>query len=63
MRLSTIWRIIKLEVSRYQPKPKAGLITANWGLDNSSYCAKTEFNNCLIIYLKNSKQTFVFYLY
>jgi hypothetical protein len=39
------------------------LITANWGLDNSSYCAKTEFNNCFIIYLKNSKQTFVFYLY
>ena len=33
------------------------LITANWGLDNSSYCAKTEFNNCFIIYLKNSKQT------
>jgi hypothetical protein len=29
------------------------LITANWGLDNSSYCAKTEFNNCFIIYLKN----------
>jgi hypothetical protein len=32
------------------------LITANWGLDNSSYCAKTKFNNCFIIYLKNSKQ-------
>jgi hypothetical protein len=35
------------------------LITANWGLDNSSYCAKTEFNNCFIIYLKNSKQTVI----
>jgi hypothetical protein len=35
------------------------LITANWGLDNSSHCAKTEFNNCFIIYLKNSKQTVV----
>ena len=33
------------------------LITANWGLDNSSYCAKTEFNNCFIIYLKKSKLT------
>jgi hypothetical protein len=33
------------------------LITANWGLDNSSYCAKTEFNNCFIIYLKKSRQT------
>jgi hypothetical protein len=32
-------------------------ITANWGLDNSSYCATIEFNNCFIIYLKNSKQT------
>jgi hypothetical protein len=58
MRLSTIWRIIKLEAPRYQPKPKAGLITANWGLDNSSYCAKTEFNNCFIIYLKNSKHLY-----
>jgi hypothetical protein len=28
-----------------------------WGLDNSSYCAKTEFNNCFIIYFKKSKQT------
>jgi hypothetical protein len=31
--------------------------TANWGIDNSSYCAKTKLNNCFIIYLKNSKQT------
>jgi hypothetical protein len=46
MRLSTIWRIIKPEV-----------IKANWGLDNSSCCAKTEFNNCFIIYFTNSKQT------
>jgi hypothetical protein len=58
MRLSTIWRIIKPEICRYLRH-----ITANWGLDNSSYCAKTEFNNCFIIYLKHSKQTFVFYLY
>ena len=35
------------------------LIMANWGLDNSSYCVKTEFNNCFIIYLKNSKQKVV----
>jgi hypothetical protein len=34
------------------------LITANWGLDNSSYCAKTESNNCFIIYLKNSKHLY-----
>jgi hypothetical protein len=46
MRLSMIWRIIKPEV-----------IKANSSLDNSSCCAKTEFNNCLIIYFKNSKQT------
>ena len=25
----------------------------NRGLDNSSYHAKTEFNNCFIIYLKS----------
>jgi hypothetical protein len=36
-------------------------VTANWGLDNSSYRAKTEFNNCFIIYLKNSKQTEALY--
>jgi hypothetical protein len=46
MRLSMIWRIIKPKV-----------IKANWGLDNYSYCVKTEFNNCFIIYFKNSKQT------
>jgi hypothetical protein len=39
------------------PKFAVRLITANWGLDNSSYCAKTKFNNCFIIYLNNSKQT------
>jgi hypothetical protein len=33
------------------------LITANWGLDNSSYCAKTEFNNCFIICLIKKLKT------
>ncbi len=27
----------------------------NWGLDNSSYYVKAEFNNCFITYLKNLK--------
>jgi hypothetical protein len=27
----------------YQPKPKAEVDNTNWGLHNSSYCAKTEY--------------------
>jgi hypothetical protein len=55
MKLSTVWRMIKPEVSRSR---RLRLITANWGLHNSSYCAKTEFNNCFIIFLKNSKHLY-----
>ena len=45
--MSTIWRINKPKVCL-----RLRLITENWGLDNSSYHANTEFNNCFIIYLK-----------
>jgi hypothetical protein len=57
MRLSTIWRISSPKFVVINRSRRLRLITANWGLDNSSYCAKTKFNNCFIIYLKNSKQT------
>jgi hypothetical protein len=55
MRLSTIWRISSPKFVVINRSRRLRLITANWGLDNSSYCAKTKFNNCFIIYLKNSK--------
>ena len=57
MRLNTIWRIIKPEVAVINRSQRLKLITVNWGLDNSSYLdrAKTEFNNCFIVYLKYSK--------
>ena len=34
----------------YPPKPKAEVDNTNRGLDNSRHHAKTEFNNCFIIY-------------
>ena len=37
---------------RYPPKPKAEVDNSNRGLDNSRYHAKTEFNNCFIMYPK-----------
>ena len=55
MRMSMICRNIKPNVCPYQPKAKAEVDNANWELDNFSYHAKTEFNNCFIIYLKYSK--------
>ena len=36
----------------YPPKPKAGIDSTIQGLDNSRYHAKTEFNNCFIMYSK-----------
>ena len=39
-----------------QPKPKAEVDNTNRGLDNSRYYAKTEFNNCFIMYSKHKKQ-------
>ena len=36
----------------YPPKPKAEVDNSNRGLDNSRYHAKTEFNNCFIMYSK-----------
>ena len=47
MRLSMTSRIIKDEL-----KPKAEVDNTNRGLDNSRYHAKTESNNCFIIYSK-----------
>jgi hypothetical protein len=49
-------------VKNYQTRglsyqPKAEVDNTNWGLDNSYYLAKTEFNNCFIIYLKDEKDT------
>ena len=35
----------------YLPKPKAEADNTNRGLNNSSFPTRTEFNNCLIIYL------------
>ena len=45
MRSSRIWRIIKAEVCD----------NTNRGLNNSSYPARTEFNNCFIIFWKYFK--------
>jgi hypothetical protein len=36
-------------------KRRLRMIHTNWGLGNSSYLAKTEFNNGFIIYLKHEK--------
>ena len=36
----------------YPPKPKAEVDNTNRGLDNCRYHAKTEFNNCFIMYSK-----------
>ena len=38
--------------SRYPLKPKAVVDNTNRGLDNSRYHAKSEFNNCFIMYSK-----------
>lgn len=46
MRLSVICRIIKVKVSIY----------TNHGLDNSSYYARLEFNNCFSIYFKGEEK-------
>ena len=40
----------------YLPKPKAEVDNTNRGLNNSRYHAKTEFNNCFIMYSKRKKQ-------
>ena len=37
----------------YPPKLKTEVDNTNRGLDNSRYHAKTEFNNCFIIYSKS----------
>ena len=34
----------------YLPKPEAEADNTNRGLSNSSYLARTEFNNCFIVY-------------
>ena len=47
MRLSMISRIIKDEVCVIHRNTNT-----NRGLDNSRYHAKTEFNNCFIMYSK-----------
>ena len=36
-------------------QPKAEVDNTNRGLDNSRYHAKTEFNNCFIMYSKRKK--------
>ena len=42
----------------YLQKPKAEADNTNRGLNNSSYPARTDFNNCFIIYL-SEQRTFV----
>jgi hypothetical protein len=37
-------------------QPKAEVDNINWGLDNSLYLAKTEFNICFIVDLKDELQ-------
>ena len=37
---------------RYLPKPEAETDNTSRGLDNCRYHAKTEFNNCFIMYSK-----------
>ena len=46
-----ISRIIKDEVA-LSTKPKAEVDNLHRGLDNFRYHAKTEFNNCFIMYSK-----------
>ena len=38
----------------YLPKPKAEVDIINRGLDNSRFYAKTECNNCFIMYSKKN---------
>ena len=40
------------EISHYQPKPKPYVDNDKLKLVNSSYHAKTQFNYCFFIYLK-----------
>ena len=43
---------------RYLPKPKVELDNTNRGLDNCRYHAKTEFNNCFILYSQQKKKNY-----
>jgi hypothetical protein len=54
MIINNYWIRFSHDMKNYQARS----LPANWGLDNSSYCAKTEINNCFIIYLKNSKHLY-----
>ena len=56
MRLSTISWIIKNEVCVIFRSRRLRQIIQTRGFDNSRYHAKTEFNNCFIIYFLNNRQ-------